>query len=177
MVISASVSSASDMSVFIWACTKVPTHYSLTRNRLDSKCGIIQVMTFVARGSGYIGRKLARVATRGKPLPPDMEPFMQILRRYSGLIMYMAWNLDEASPNRAQLTVRPDTDPDPDPDTSLTLDLTYDPDPPAGVAARGRRAHDAAEGLRGWHAGLQHGRGKVRSSCCGQGARAVGCAS
>ena len=64
-------------------------------------------MTFVARDSGFVSRKLAREVGRGQPLPQDLEPYLEMLQRYNGLIMLLAWSLARAAPTQMQLEVRP----------------------------------------------------------------------
>jgi len=66
---------------------------------------VVQVLTFVARGSGFVGRKLARVAGRGKPVSSDLKPYIKVMHRWSYPIMLLGWNVPRVRPDHAQLKV------------------------------------------------------------------------
>ncbi len=68
-------------------------------------CGV-QVVTYIARGSGFVGRKLAHVAGGGMPLPLDLEFYVKLLQQYEQVMMFLSWNLERVEPNPAQLEVR-----------------------------------------------------------------------
>jgi len=75
----------------------------------------VQVFTFIIRGSGFVGRKMARATGRGEPLPKDMAPCMQQLRCYRDIIMQIAhaWSFERAEPTQGQLKARPSPSPSP----------------------------------------------------------------
>jgi len=70
-------------------------------------CALLQIITLIIRGSGFVSRMMAQVAGCGMSLPPDLERIMRILHQYSGLLMLLSWNLPRAGPTPAQLEVRP----------------------------------------------------------------------
>ena len=78
-------------------------------------------MTFLTRGSGFISRKIARVAGSGKPLPAELEPYLELLQDYSDFPMLQAWSLERARPTRVQLKV-PESSCEPDLDPNLNPD-------------------------------------------------------
>jgi len=63
-------------------------------------------MTFVTRASGFVARRLARVVRGGKPVPPDLEPYVDRMDDYSQLLMVHSWSMQRAKPTPAQLKVR-----------------------------------------------------------------------
>ncbi len=63
-------------------------------------------MTFLTRGSGFVSRKLARVISSGKPLPPDLDPHLASMVDYSDHLMLQSWSMERAKPTRAQLKAR-----------------------------------------------------------------------
>lgn len=74
---------------------------------VNPPCAVVQVMTLVARGSGFVGRMLEPVVGCGMSLPPDLERIVRILHLYSSLLMLLGWNMPRARPTHAQLEVRP----------------------------------------------------------------------
>jgi len=79
---------------------------SATRAETNLLRAIVQVLTFVFRGSGFVGRQMARVAGRGEPLPADMKPCMERLRCYGTLAMLIGYNTKPAVPTHGQFEAR-----------------------------------------------------------------------